>query len=181
MNIKEIEKLLEKYYEGETSLQEEHHLREFFLSSEVPVHLQEHKPMFVFYTQESQEQIKSDFQKKLLRKLQTGTTIRHIVARRQFLIPLSIAATFILLFGLAYTFRMIPFRANPQPYGTISDPQLAYIETRKALLLVSENLNLGINQAKQLESFQKGLETAEKFSELDKYQPIIIKRDNKQK
>jgi len=46
--MKEIEKLLEKYYEGETSLEEEKALREFFAGNLVPEHLQSHAAQFRF-------------------------------------------------------------------------------------------------------------------------------------
>ncbi|QDK80402.1 HEAT repeat domain-containing protein [Spirosoma sp. KCTC 42546] len=45
----DIEKLLEKYYEGETSLQEEKQLRQFFQQEAVPAHLQSHAAQFSYF------------------------------------------------------------------------------------------------------------------------------------
>lgn len=45
----DIEKLLEKYYEGETSLQEEKQLRQFFQQETIPAHLQSHAAQFGYF------------------------------------------------------------------------------------------------------------------------------------
>ncbi|WP_128545185.1 HEAT repeat domain-containing protein [Larkinella soli] len=51
----DIEKLLERYYEGETTLEEEKLLREFFRSEAVPAHLKDHAAPFQHYTDFRQE------------------------------------------------------------------------------------------------------------------------------
>ncbi|WP_420150845.1 HEAT repeat domain-containing protein [Spirosoma sp.] len=45
----DIEKLLGKYYEGETSLAEEKQLRNFFQQAEIPTHLQHHAEQFRYF------------------------------------------------------------------------------------------------------------------------------------
>ena len=47
----DIEDLLEKYYNGETSLEEEKLLRKFFREESVPVHLQSHAGQLVILKQ----------------------------------------------------------------------------------------------------------------------------------
>jgi hypothetical protein len=54
--MKEIEKLLERYYEGETSLEEEKALRDFFAGNLVPEHLQSHAAQFRFLNEARAEQ-----------------------------------------------------------------------------------------------------------------------------
>ena len=41
-----IDELLDKYFEGETSCEEERELRRFFTEGEVPEHLQTYRPLF---------------------------------------------------------------------------------------------------------------------------------------
>lgn len=52
----DIEKLLEKYYDGETSLEEERALKQFFQSGDVPEHLQSHAAQFGYFVQARKEQ-----------------------------------------------------------------------------------------------------------------------------
>jgi hypothetical protein len=61
----DIEKLLEKYYDGETSLEEERALKQFFQSGEVPEHLQSHAAQFGYFAQVRKEQPSLNFNHQL--------------------------------------------------------------------------------------------------------------------
>ena len=50
-----IEELLNKYFEGETTCEEERELRRFFTRGIVPEHLQMYRPMFAFLTEENRQ------------------------------------------------------------------------------------------------------------------------------
>ncbi len=52
MNLVEIEALLDKYYSGNTSLEEERLLANYFLTEDVPGHLAAVKEQFVFLSSE---------------------------------------------------------------------------------------------------------------------------------
>jgi len=47
-----IEKLLERYFEGQTSTEEEAALRRFFTSGDIPENLAMYKPLFVYFDDE---------------------------------------------------------------------------------------------------------------------------------
>lgn len=67
MDCKNMERLLERYWRCETSLDEEATLRAFFLSSQVPPHLLRYKPLFAY--QQSQQQtvsLSKEFDAKVL-------------------------------------------------------------------------------------------------------------------
>ncbi|WP_259015208.1 HEAT repeat domain-containing protein [Emticicia fluvialis] len=83
----EIEKLLEKYYEGETSLQEEKYIKDFFSKSDVPPHLQHHVAEFGYYQKAAEEQPSVQIKTQVLntiqkrgRVVQFGTVSRRIAA-----------------------------------------------------------------------------------------------------
>lgn len=61
----DIEKLLEKYYDGETSLEEERALKQFFQSGDVPEHLQSHRAQFGYFAQARKEQPSLNFNHEL--------------------------------------------------------------------------------------------------------------------
>ena len=48
-----IDELLDKYFEGETSCEEERELRRFFTEEEVPEHLQMYRPLFAYLNREA--------------------------------------------------------------------------------------------------------------------------------
>src|SRR6218665_1944595 len=66
----EIEKLLEKYYEGETTLQEEKYIKEFFGKAEVPTHLQHHIAEFAYYRLAAKQTPSKNLNEDVLRKIE---------------------------------------------------------------------------------------------------------------
>ena len=191
MTTKEIEAILAKYYNGNSTLQEEHQLKEFFQRSDVPENLLEHKPIFGFFTEEREVETSKEFEPALDEKLKQGKIVSLINRRRKITYSLSIAASIILVASLIITFQLGVFSPT-QLVGTISDPDLAYMEASSALFIVSERFNTGLDKASQLEAFQTGLNQAgqletfqssfnkaEKFNRLNKYQPIILSQDDR--
>ena len=53
--MKDIETLINKYFEGETTCEEERRLRRFFAEGLVPEHLEVYRPMFAFFEAEQKE------------------------------------------------------------------------------------------------------------------------------
>ncbi|MGN7888140.1 HEAT repeat domain-containing protein [Dyadobacter sp. 22481] len=61
----DIKKLLEKYYDGETSLEEERALKQFFQGGQVPEHLQSHAAQFGYFANARKEQPSLSFNHEL--------------------------------------------------------------------------------------------------------------------
>ncbi len=88
----EIKILLDKYFEGQTSLKEEQILKSYFRKKNIPESLQSYKPMFLFFD----EEIKNTKGKKEKVKFSTSVLIKKI------LIP--VAAGLILFMGIKSLF-----------------------------------------------------------------------------
>ena len=123
MELSNIEKLIEKYENAETSLQEEQVLKEFFQQDAIPAHLLEYKTMFNYFDQSSTERYTKSIQLK---------------PKRSNWKWLSIAATVALLVSI-YTINS-PGTLNESER---QEAQLAFQETQKAFQLISQNLNKG--------------------------------------
>lgn len=61
MDKNNIKKLLDRYFEGETSLQEEQTLKVYFTSNSIDPELEEFKHLFAFFVQEQQLKTRNDF------------------------------------------------------------------------------------------------------------------------
>lgn len=66
MDYKYIEQLLERYWEGETTLQEEAILRAFFSQPDMPDHLRKFQPLF---SMEKEEPLGDDFDARILNSI----------------------------------------------------------------------------------------------------------------
>jgi hypothetical protein len=59
MELTKIEILIEKYFQGETSIAEEKELRSYFSTSNVAPHLEQYKAMFGYFTEAKKTRIRS--------------------------------------------------------------------------------------------------------------------------
>jgi len=66
MDYKYIEQLLERYWQCETTLQEEHILRSFFAQNDVPEHLKQYQTLFLCEESMAEEHLSEDFDKRIL-------------------------------------------------------------------------------------------------------------------
>ena len=66
MDCKYIEQLLERYWQCETSLEEEAQLRAFFNGSDVPEHLLRYKDLFVYQQLQQEVGVGADFDARVL-------------------------------------------------------------------------------------------------------------------
>lgn len=76
----DIEKLLEKYYAGETTLEEEKQLRIFFNNETVPASLQHHAGPFRVYAENRKEQPSLRFNHQLNNRLNAQNRVRNLTS-----------------------------------------------------------------------------------------------------
>jgi hypothetical protein len=182
MNTREIEKLLEKYEEGLTTTSEEKELKEFFRGPDVPENLRHYVSLFRYFDQARSEKITDpDFDLKtdhLLTHAPPNATRRTLRVTRYAsrVTYFSIAASILLIIGLFFTFRQDIFKKNVR-YDSATDAVYAYAEVQQALLTVSANLNIGLDQFRRFEPIGKAMQNVQKFSKFYQYQPIIINQD----
>jgi hypothetical protein len=181
MNTSVIETLLEKFYEGDTSLQEEKELREFFMQPDVPAHLMHHKQLFDFFEGEGRQEITGrDFDRKLSARLSVEPAETKIVpiysARQRFMYFTGIAASFLILAGLLFIFQRDVFKHAALNRVSLNT-EIAYSDASNALLMVSGNLNHGLEQVERLQMVDKAMTNMELFNKFYQYQTIIINPD----
>jgi hypothetical protein len=74
MNNSQIAKLLDKYFEGETTLSEEKQLKDYFSYSEVHPDFEEYVSLFRFFNESEGIQLSDSFDAKLMERIQAETT-----------------------------------------------------------------------------------------------------------
>lgn len=148
MDYKYIEQLLERYWDGQTSLKEEAILRMFFAQEDVPVHLQCYKTLFEELGQQAEICLDDEFDKRLcaLVEQQHPTVKVRRITFTQRLAPLykaaAVVAITLTLGNAAQTSFKTEEDYNYSSYqDSYNDPEAAYIQVSEALKLVSERLN----------------------------------------
>ena len=140
MELVKTEDLLEKYFQGETSIAEENELRNYFSSSNVAQHLEQYKPIFGYFSLAKGHQFTPEI------PLQT---------KKRNVAWISIAASVVVLLGIGtYTYYSADVVNKNQDLGTYNDPEEAFRATQKALSLLSDNVNVGIESVQYIQEYQ---------------------------
>jgi len=159
-NLKHIEELLEKYYNGETNLEEERKLHWYFQTHEIPNHLKPDEEIFRYHYKQTTEEASPDLTEKLSKLIdEEGRKSRFILPVRTIRMISGIAASVLILLALWIGIgRDFMQQRNLGKFAdTYDDPQLAYVETKKALLLVSEKLNAGTKELQYLKKYNQSM------------------------
>ena len=144
MELDRIEYILEKYFQGETTIAEENELKEYFSSPNVAQHLEQYQPMFGYFSQVKQQ--------KSTQEIPLQTKKRNVAW-------LSIAASAVVLLGIGTYFFISEKNAAPavaqSELGTYDNPEEALKATQKALALLSNNVNVGIESVQYINEYEQ--------------------------
>jgi len=172
MDLKKIEVLLKKYYNGETSIGEEKLLHDFFNKYEVPDYLKPDQELFSYYsTAQKNEEIKDiDLEQKILQAIDQVEEKPEVNRKKRYLIlTTGIAASIILFIGIYFLFTERSIFTTPvaEFKDTYDDPVLAYNETKKALLLISEKFNTGTDELQNISKINIVMKDLSKMAKLN--------------
>lgn len=129
--MESIEKLLEKYFEAETTVQEEQQLKAYFSGKEVAPHLAQYAPLFGYFEQSKREPSPEIVFKK---PSKTG-----------YIRWMSVAAVLVIGFSIYFNYQKQQEK----------QAELAYQQAKDALELLSENFNNGAKELAYLEVFEQ--------------------------
>ena len=119
-----IEKLIEKYLDGATSLEEEKSLKTYFYSGSVAPHLKKYEVLFGFF------------------KLERAQT--YVPKKQPSFQKKNLHAWFAVAASIAVIVGVFLFKPAPQPeLGTIEDPEVALEKTKEVLQMIAQQLHEG--------------------------------------
>ena len=146
MDYGRIEKLLEKYWSCETTVEEEEELRLFFTrEEEMPEHLSRYTSLFVFQRTERKVGLNDSFDERILRQIDR----KQGGARMWLTLGMRLAAVFVLFIGMGLLYRHMDRMQKPEPADTYQNPAEALAQVEKTLMLVSDKMMQGQKKAER--------------------------------
>ena len=139
MDYRRIEILMNKFWECNTTPEEENELRQFFLECrELPSHLATYRELFVWQEEERQIGLDNRFDERVLAKI--GERRRPLLFSRRYWIQIAACVLLALCVGGVIRYQQT---RTAQVMEEVLTPQQALVELQKALSFVSERLNEG--------------------------------------
>lgn len=158
-HINNIKQVLKKFYEGQTSLEEELQLKEYFSGDQIPEELLDDKELFVAMdAADTQVPIPGDLNSSLIESISKAEQKESKVKRINLYSFSGLAAGLLIILGVYFAFlRDAP--ADVLAEYTIQDEEMAYIEARKALNYVSSKLNKGTAELEPLKQVNRTIQS----------------------
>jgi hypothetical protein len=161
MDSKKIEELLNKYWNCETSLEEEKQLREYFSGSAIPEQWKDTANLFRYFGENKKKELNDvSFEATVVSKIKTPG--KGKMATLMFN-AMKIAAGIAVLAIAIWLVRTEIRKSTPQAVvDTYDDPKLAFEETKKALMMISKSFGTAEEQAKKINLFNEAQEEIHK-------------------
>jgi hypothetical protein len=160
MDSEKINELLNKYWNCETTLEEEKELHSYFRSSQVPESLKETAALFQYFDHQRKKNLTdTNFDSQVIKKIRKPngqvTTLLYNSMR--------IAAGILVLVLAIWLVRMEVRKTTPVDTGdTYDDPKVAFEETKKALMMISKSFSTAEQQAKKIDLFNEAQKDVQK-------------------
>jgi len=153
MDYHRVKELVELFWSGKTSDQEEQELKAYFSSNKSPEEFKETANYFRFASfEQSNNGLDLSFDQRVLKTIKPRKNNARLFLR--------IAAGFALLFAIFFFMQSLDGPDNPEMVkveesieDTYNDPQQAYDEVKRALMMVSGKMNTSKQYGKELRKF----------------------------
>jgi hypothetical protein len=164
MDSKKIEALLERYWNCETSLEEEQQLKAYFRGQQIPEQLKETAVLFNYFDEHKKKDLgDSSFDQEVLGKVKAPKQGKVVSIFHN---SLRIAAGIAVLVVATFLVRNEVRENSPVPTeDTYDDPKLAFEETKKALMMISKSFGSAKDQAKKINMFNEAQKSVQKEDE----------------
>ncbi|MBS1951749.1 MAG: hypothetical protein JST37_12160 [Bacteroidetes bacterium] len=151
MDSKRIEQLLEKYWDAQTSLEEEEELHQYFKNNPVPEVWKETAELFRYFDHEKNKMITDiNFDQAVTKQLSQRQE-KKVIEMKSWLQIARVAAGVLVVVAAVYLIGLeVRNSSTKEIADTETDPQLAFEETKKALLMISRSFNKAQQEASKI-------------------------------
>lgn len=173
LNQHNIDQLVEKFWRGETSLEEEATLSEFFAYNEIPEKYEGAAAYFEMINEENMSlELDASFDEKILAEIEGKSKPKGAIVYLKPFFQAAAAVAAVLVLTLLVTSNnndntLDASSTAASDENVLHDPQVyeAFEQTRSALFMVSSKLNKGHDQSLKLSKFNEAQQTLKSDSD----------------
>jgi hypothetical protein len=160
MDSNKIEDLLNKYWNCETSLEEEHQLHDYFRADNIPEPLKDTAALFRYFDAHKKKTLADvSFDHGVMEKVRPARGKMPVLLYN----TMRIAAGVVVLVLAVWLVRNEVRKSTPQQMvDTYNDPKLAFEETKKALMMISKSFGTAEQEARKINLFNEAQEEVRK-------------------
>lgn len=165
MDLKRIELLLQRFYNGESTIDEEKELKDFFITNDVPRHLWAEQEMFTYFHTVSKNMIPDQgLESKIMNAVEEAEqeAAKRFAGRKKILYIVTSTAAVVAILIVSY----FAFIFSPSMQDTYNNPEIAYLQAKETLLYVSAKLNEGTENLQALSEFDKATSQLSNISKI---------------
>ena len=152
MDSNQINDLLEKYWNCETSLEEEQMLRVYFKGQDIPESLKPTAALFRYFETEKSKSLDQSFDERFRNRFRDAHKVRTLPTIKIF----RIAAGILVVIAATFFIRQEVRKSYPAEIAeTYSDPKMALEETKRALMMISNSFNKAQRGAEEIKRFNE--------------------------
>ncbi len=157
MDSKNMEDLLKKYWDCETTLEEEKQLREYFGGNNIPDQWKDTAALFRYFEETKKKSLNDlAFEGQVIHKIHAPKKSKVV---RLVYNTMRIAAGLAVVLAATWFIRNEVRETTPQAVvDTYDDPKLAFEETKKALLMISKSFGTAEEQTRKINMFNEAQE-----------------------
>lgn len=166
MDIKRIELLLQRFYSGESTIEEGKELKDFFTTNDVPRHLWAEQEIFTYYNVGGKDEIPiKELENKITDTIKGAEQeeAKRFLNRKKILYMMSSAAAVVALLIVAY----FAFIFDTSMHDTYDNPEIAYMQTKETLLFISAKLNEGTKDLYAIGKFDEASKALSNISKIE--------------
>lgn len=174
MDSKRIEQLLEKYWNAETSLEEEQELHLYFQSNDVPENLKETSALFRYFETEKSRTLNENFDAAVTKQIKQRHGGKIVSMTGWFKIARVAAGVMVVVAAIYLIGHEVRNSSPTEITDTESDPKLAFEQTKKALMMISKNFHKAQNEASKINLLNEAEEKIQQKPKEDKQKKVNI-------
>lgn len=161
MDSNRIDELLNKYWNCDTSLEEEQQLREYFRGRDIPEQWKDTATLFRYFDEHKKKTLDDPaFDDEVMKQVKAP---KKTTAVRVLYNSMRIAAGVAVLVVATWLVRNEIRNTTPQASAdTFEDPKLAFEETKKALMMISRSFGNAEEKARKINLFNEAREQVRK-------------------